>query len=45
MLLDELGHAKLADTGLAVVLSSCSHRTELSARGTFPYASPESVST
>ena len=32
--------AKLADTGLAVVLSSCSHRT-VSACGTYPYTSPE----
>ena len=41
VLLDAQGRAKLADTGLAVVLASASHRTELSARGTFPYLAPE----
>ena len=42
VLLDAEGRAKLADTGLAVVLASASHRTEQSApRGTFPYLAPE----
>ena len=41
VLLDADGRAKLADAGLAVVLASASHRTELSARGTFPYLAPE----
>ena len=35
VLLDEHDRAKLADTGLAVVLSSCSHRIELGAKGTY----------